>query len=158
MNAKLTKYLIPAAMVAAFAAPLAVQAAPPPHPMGPNQRFENQHHPMGPNQRLENQHHRIQEGVKHDRLTRDEQLRLDAHEARVRAQIDRDRASGHHFTPREHRQVRHELNRDSRDIARQDRDSQHRHDRDSHKWTDRDSHHWGDRDSHHWSDRTDQHR
>jgi hypothetical protein len=71
------------------------------------------------NQRLANQHQRIQAGFRNDSLTRHEQYSVDARDARVRYQIDRDRSRDHgYLTYGEHRRLNRELNGDSRAIYR----------------------------------------
>jgi hypothetical protein len=75
--------------------------------------------PMTINQRLENQHERIVNGTKDDLLTQRERTTLRADEAAIRAQerVYRQAHDGK-LTKSERKQLTHELNRTSRQIAR----------------------------------------
>ena len=111
MKTTILKYLAPAALLASLAMPLAAHAD----------------SPHNINARLHRQQQRIHQGVGGDQLTRREQYRLDARDARIRSQEYRDRLSGGRMTAREHRRIERELNHSSRAIYHQKHDWQHRH-------------------------------
>jgi hypothetical protein len=71
------------------------------------------------NQRLENHHDRIEAGIKDDQLTKNEAAHLRADDAASRAQkrVYR-KANDGTLTRGERRQLRHELNQNSRQIRR----------------------------------------
>jgi type IV pilus biogenesis protein CpaD/CtpE len=72
------------------------------------------------NRRIENQKDRIEAGVADDQLTRREAARVERHDKRIHAQEKKDRqANGGNLTTKEKRQLNRELNRNSREIARE---------------------------------------
>lgn len=105
MNAITFKCLAPALLLGALALPAMAQMPP-------------MHHPHSINARLHNQQERIHQGVGSDQLTRREQYRLDARDARIRHQEYRDRLSGGRFTRAERHHIQRELNHSSHDIYR----------------------------------------
>ncbi len=104
---KITQWLIPAALVGATLLPLAAEAD-------------------SINQRLHDQHARIHQGVVSGQLTRREQYRLNARDARLRRQEYHARLSGGRFTPAERQRIQRELNHSSGSIYRQKHDRQAR--------------------------------
>jgi hypothetical protein len=78
------------------------------------------------NARQARQQARIYRGIASGELTLQEAQRLEAQEARIAALEARDRRSGDGLSPREHRQLERDLNRESRNIHRQKHDRQHR--------------------------------
>ena len=72
------------------------------------------------NQRIENQKDRIQAGIADDQLTKGEAARVERHDKEIRAQEKKDRQqNGGNLTNNEKRQLNRELNRNSREIARE---------------------------------------
>jgi hypothetical protein len=78
-------------------------------------------HPKGEvNRRLENQKDRIEAGIADDQLTRREAARVERHDKEIQAQEKKDRQeNGGNLTNKEKRQLNRELNRNSREIARE---------------------------------------
>jgi hypothetical protein len=105
MSIFVTRCLAPAALLGATLLPLAA-------------------HADSINQRLREQRERIRQGVTSGQLTRREQYRLNARDARLRRQEYRARLSGGRFTPAERRRLQRELNRSSAAIHRQKHDAQ----------------------------------
>jgi hypothetical protein len=104
-----TKHILAAAatlLVAGVA--YAQDATPPEHPRGEI------------NQRIENQKDRIQAGVADDQLTKREVARVERHDKEIHAQEKKDRQeNGGNLTNKEKRQLNRELDRNSREIARE---------------------------------------
>jgi hypothetical protein len=72
------------------------------------------------NKRIENQKDRIEAGVADDQLTRREAARVERHDKQIHAQEKKDRQeNGGNLTNKEKRQLNRELNRNSREIARE---------------------------------------
>ncbi len=105
MHLNIAKILVPATLVGATLLPLTAQAD-------------------SIKDRLHDQHTRIHQGVTSSQLTRREQYRLNARDARIRRQEYRARLSGGRFTPAERQRIQRELNHSSRAIYRQKHDSQ----------------------------------
>jgi len=78
------------------------------------------------NDRERNQQQRIRQGIRGGELTRQEALRLEREQARIRFAEARARRSGGEFTPRERTRIQRELNQSSRHIRRQKHDRQDR--------------------------------
>ena len=78
-------------------------------------------HPRGEvNRRIENQKDRIEAGVADDQLTKREAARVERHDKEIQAQEKKDRQeNGGNLTNKEKRQLNRELNRNSREIARE---------------------------------------
>ena len=76
------------------------------------------------NQRRANQQKRIAEGARSGELTNAEIVRLEAEEARLKAQLRQDRKDGPGLTPRERAKIQKQLDKISRDITRQKNDLQ----------------------------------
>jgi hypothetical protein len=75
------------------------------------------------NERLENQKDRIQAGVADDQLTKREAARAAKHDKAIHAQEKKDRQeNGGNLTNKEKQQLNRELNRNSREIARERHD------------------------------------
>src|SRR5262245_47991755 len=70
-----------------------------------------------------NQQARIRQGVNSGELTRREAVRLEAEQAKVRAEKRIAKADGN-VTPRERAKIQHDQNEDSRQIAKQKHDAQ----------------------------------
>ena len=75
-------------------------------------------HPRGVNARQHRQAARIADGVHDAELTRAESARLRAESAAIRAEERIYRRTGGGLSPREARDLRRDLNRESRDIRR----------------------------------------
>ena len=104
----IAKFLVPAALLGTVLLPLAA-------------------HADSVNDRRHDQRQRIEQGVDSGQLTKREQYRLDGREARLHAQVDRDRSRhGGHLTPSERRHLERDYNHTSRAIYRQKHDSQTR--------------------------------
>ena len=72
------------------------------------------------NRRIENQKDRIQAGVADDQLTKREAARVERHDKEIHKQEKKDRQeNGGNLTKKEKRQLNRELNRNSREIARE---------------------------------------
>jgi hypothetical protein len=78
------------------------------------------------NQRRANQQKRIAEGAQSGELTNREIARLEAEEARLRKMIREDKRDGVGLTPRERAKIQKQLDKISRDIAKQKHDLQKR--------------------------------
>ena len=78
-------------------------------------------HPRGEvNKRLENQKDRIQAGIADDQLTKREAKRVERNDKKIHTQEKKDRQeNGGNLTNKEKRQLNRELNRNSREIARE---------------------------------------
>lgn len=108
-----SKWLVLAALVGVVFIPSAARA-------------QERHRRGGINQHQRHQQTRIRQGVRSGELTRREAARLQAEQARIRAEEAFARRSGGEFTLRERRRIAHEQRYASRHIYRQKHDEQDR--------------------------------
>jgi hypothetical protein len=96
------RFAIPTVFAAILLAPLSAQAGP--------------YYPHTINQRQVNQQRRIFNGVKADRISRQEYRNLQRRSLAIQYQERRDRLDGGRFTAKERYQINHRLNNVSRSI------------------------------------------